>query len=112
MNLFHLVVDGLREAKRIELIITPHIPGFLHSNNQLTNIESDQRKAKIAWGGKIFEDYGKVILWGAKNLSPAVSEVQFEQGQYDSLIEVAIRELAKNKGYDESHRFWAQKKPL
>ena len=34
-NLFLLVVDELREKRNIELVITLHIPGFLHSNNQL-----------------------------------------------------------------------------
>ncbi|RIA81457.1 S-adenosyl-L-methionine-dependent methyltransferase [Glomus cerebriforme] len=104
------IVDELREKNGIELIITPHIPGLLRKYDQLSNINSDEREAKIAWGGKIYVDYGKIIKWGARNLSNAVSEIRFSEGQYESLINIAIEELAKSKGYDKSHRFWAQKK--
>ncbi|GBB98548.1 hypothetical protein RclHR1_03260006 [Rhizophagus clarus] len=104
------VVDKLREEKGIELVITPHIPRFLYSNDKLTNIRSDQRDARISWGGKIYEAYGNIIMWGAKNLSNAISEVHFDEGEYDSLVDVAIQEIARNKGYDKSYRFWAQKK--
>jgi hypothetical protein len=76
----------------------------------LINIESDQREAKISWGGKIYEAYGQIMTWGAKNLSNAISEIHFSEGQYDYLVDVAIDEIAKNKGYDKSYRFWAQKK--
>ncbi|CAG8562722.1 1180_t:CDS:2 [Funneliformis mosseae] len=106
------IVDKIRQEKGIELIISPHIPGFLHSNNQLTNIEYDKRKAKIGWGEKMYEAYGQLIMWGAKNLSNAVSDIQFNEGQYNKLVEVAIKEIARNKGYDKSYRFWAQKKSL
>lgn len=104
------IVDKLREEKGIELIITPHIPRFLYTNDKLTNIKCDEREAKISWGGKIYEAYGKIIIWGAKNLSNAISEVQFNEGEYDYLVDIAIDDIAKNKGYDKSYRFWAQKK--
>lgn len=54
--------------------------------------------------------YSQIVMWGAKNLSHAVSNIQFNEGAYEELINVAMSELDKNKSFDKSHRFWAMKK--
>ncbi|RHZ83180.1 hypothetical protein Glove_99g334 [Diversispora epigaea] len=106
------IVEGMRE-KGIELIISPYIPNFFRANEQLINFKSDERIEPLgAWAGIIGKAYSQVIMWGAKNLTHAVSGIEFEEGEYGELINVAMDELDRNKSFDKSHRFWAMKKPL
>ncbi|CAG8437815.1 7777_t:CDS:2 [Diversispora eburnea] len=106
------IVEGMRE-KGIELIISPYISNFFKANEQLINFKSDERIEPLgAWAGIIGKAYSQVIMWGAKNLTHAVSGIQFEEGEYGELINVAMDELNKNQSFDKSHRFWAMKKPL
>ncbi|CAG8484135.1 7924_t:CDS:2 [Acaulospora colombiana] len=90
------VVEGLRKERNIELNISSHIPGYFTSNKQLTNFASTA--------------YAEVVKWGAKNFSNAVSH-KFP-GDYETLVEIAMEELEKNKAFDKSYRFWAMKKHL
>ncbi|CAG8567179.1 6044_t:CDS:2 [Acaulospora morrowiae] len=122
------VVEGLRNEKGIELSICSHIPGFFKANEQLTNFSSDERIQPLgSWAGPIgkfslqnefflislkCKAYAQTIMWGAKNLSQAISTISFEEGEYEKLVEIAMEELDKNKAFDKSHRFWAMKKPL
>ncbi|CAG8519566.1 18329_t:CDS:2 [Acaulospora morrowiae] len=104
------VVEGLRNEKGIELSICSHIPEFFKANEQLTNFASDERIQPLgSWAGKA---YAQSIMWGAKNLSQAISTISFEEGEYKELVGIAMKELDKNKAFDKSHRFWAMKKPL
>lgn len=104
------VVDRFKKEKDIDLIITPHILGYLKETRQLTKISFDAREAPLgSFGGKLGEAYAKIIKWGATNLGDAVSSIDFEGGNYDSLIDICMDELERNKSYDKSYRFWATK---
>ncbi|CAG8547232.1 15450_t:CDS:2 [Racocetra persica] len=105
------IVDGLKAGKGIDLIISPLIPSYLAANKSLTNISKDERVEPLgAWGGVLGQAYAQIITWGAKNLSDAVADIQFQEGDYNSLIDMAMKDLDNNKSFDKSHRFWAMKK--
>ncbi|CAG8576878.1 6455_t:CDS:2 [Dentiscutata heterogama] len=104
------VVDGLKAEKGIDLIISPHMPNYLAANKSLTNISRDERVEPLgSWGGVLGKAYGELITWGAKNLSEAVSNIQFSEGDYNILVDIAMKDLNSNKAFDKSHRFWAMK---
>ncbi|CAG8492065.1 11051_t:CDS:2 [Dentiscutata erythropus] len=107
------VVEGLKAEKGIDLLISPQIPIYLAANKSLTNISRDERIEPLgSWGGVLGKAYGQLVTWGAKNLSEAVSNIQFQEGDYSILVDIAMKDLDSNKAFDKSHRFWAMKKTL
>ncbi|CAG8599922.1 12137_t:CDS:2, partial [Racocetra fulgida] len=100
--IFLLVVDGLKAEKGIDLIISPHIPNYLAANKSLTNISKDERVEPLGeWGGVLGQAYAQIITWGAKNLSDAITDIQFQEGDYKTLVDLAIKDLDNNKSFDK-----------
>ncbi|CAG8500460.1 7214_t:CDS:2 [Scutellospora calospora] len=104
------IVDGLKAANGIDLIISPHLPNYLAANKSLSKISKDERIEPLgAWGGILGKSYAQIIMWGAKNLSEVVNNIKFQEGDYEKLVEIAMDELDKNHAFDKSYRFWAMK---
>ncbi|CAG8734085.1 2553_t:CDS:2, partial [Cetraspora pellucida] len=99
--------------KGIDIIISPLIPNYLAANKSITNISIDERVEPLGpWGGVVGKAYSEIISWGAKNLSEVVTDIQFQEGKYEMLVELAMKDLDDNKAFDKSHRFWAMKKNI
>ncbi|CAG8678586.1 5095_t:CDS:2 [Gigaspora margarita] len=96
------IVEGLKADKGIDLIISPHIPNYLSANKSLTNISKDERVEPLgSWGGILGKAYGQLIMWGAMNLSEAVSNIKFQEGEYSTLVDIAFKDLNSNKAFDK-----------
>ncbi|RIA85892.1 S-adenosyl-L-methionine-dependent methyltransferase [Glomus cerebriforme] len=102
-------VKNLRR-KNIEPIITPKIKQYI---KETVNADINHEKKDVPigkWGGKIGEYNKEIIKWGADNLKIImVEECDYDEKEWDLLLDSFMKELDHGKILDNIHRIWAKK---
>ncbi|CAG8582913.1 3835_t:CDS:2 [Acaulospora morrowiae] len=67
------VVSELRKKKKIEVVISPHLPRYLSMTRNITNIHHAERNVPFGeHAGNLGKSYSEIYAWGAKNLKKVV----------------------------------------
>ncbi|CAG8466447.1 9647_t:CDS:2 [Acaulospora colombiana] len=83
------VSNELRKKKKIEVVISPHLPRFLSITTKITNIHHAERNVPFGeYAGSLGKNYSEIYAWGAKNLKKVIKDIGGYRGDIGGNKEV------------------------